>query len=249
MGRQSVNVPALRMGISVCCFFCGVAVPIAVAASPRAATIINPRSATVVSGGDVQFVATVAGKPVDAMTWYVNGIAGGSPAVGAISVNGLYTAPPVSTPCTFLITTYSNWKELSSRSALAEGQVTTTSHPLVAKYTFLAPPESTVQIQFGPDENYGQERWEQRAGPHGGEVDTLVAGMRANSLYHMRAQLKLADGSLFWDDDHTLATGSIPTDRLPTITATTMPGQAPQPGVELVDAVQPPVPTEWRSRF
>jgi arylsulfate sulfotransferase len=242
-----MNVPALRLSVLLCIILCGIAVVQSAHADSRSlAPVISPRSAAVLCGGSIQFTASVAGKPAGDMKWYVNGIAGGSPLVGTISSSGLYTAPAVSAPGTFLITGVSNSEEPFSKSAvvtvLEEGRVTPTSHPLVAKYAFLAPPGSTVQIQFGPDTNYGRETWAQSAPPEGGEVDILVAGMRADTLYHMRAEVRLASGGLFFDDDHTYTTGEIPTGRLPIITATSTPGQVPQAGVELIDATLPPVP-------
>ena len=56
---------------------------------------------TVSGGGDVrlgstaQFAATVTGETSSAVTWQVNGINGGSAAVGTISAAGLYTPPAV----------------------------------------------------------------------------------------------------------------------------------------------------------
>ncbi|HYL86762.1 MAG TPA: aryl-sulfate sulfotransferase [Candidatus Angelobacter sp.] len=243
-----MKVTALRLNVSICIILYGIAVrsQSVHANFPSLAPVISPRSAAVLSGGSIQFAASVAGKPVEELTWYVNGIAGGSPAVGTISSSGLYTAPAVSTPGTFLISGVLNPEGTLSKSAvvtlLAEGQVTPTSHPLVAKYAFLAPPGSTVQVQFGPDTDYGRETWEQRAPEDGGEVDILVAGMRASTLYHMRARVRLAHGGLLLDEDHTFVTGSIPVDRMPAIAATTTPGEAPQAGVELIDASLPPVP-------
>jgi len=125
---------------------------------------------------------------------------------------------------------------------LTAGRVTPTAHPLVANYAFLAPPRSTVQIQFGLDGHYERETWEQSAPLEGGEVNILVAGMRANSVYHMRAKVRMADGDILFDEDHTFVTGGIPSDRMPTITATSTPGEVPQAGVELIDETLPPVP-------
>ncbi|HEY6947087.1 MAG TPA: aryl-sulfate sulfotransferase [Candidatus Acidoferrum sp.] len=158
----------------------------------------------------------------------------------------LHLPPGASAPQAYLITAAPRLEGPRSKTnlitALPEGSVTPTKHPLVAQYALLAPPGSTVQIQFGTDENYGRETSEQKAPPGGGEVDILVAGMRANTLYHMRAQVTLADGRLIFDSDHTFTTGDIPSGRLPTITAETVPEQVPQPGVELIDATLPVVP-------
>lgn len=58
------------------------------------AIVLSP-SASIVRPGNpaVQFTATVTGASSSAVTWSVNGIAGGSSAVGLIDANGQYTAP------------------------------------------------------------------------------------------------------------------------------------------------------------
>jgi uncharacterized protein (DUF1800 family) len=54
-------------------------------------------------GATAQFTATVTGEANTAVTWQVNGTAGGSAAVGAISSSGLYT-PPAAIPATNPVT-------------------------------------------------------------------------------------------------------------------------------------------------
>ena len=55
---------------------------------------ITPTSATVLVGtGTQSFTATVANSTNTAVTWTVNGIAGGNATVGTVSSAGLYTAP------------------------------------------------------------------------------------------------------------------------------------------------------------
>ena len=69
-------------------------------------------------------------------------------------------------------------------------------------------------------------------------MSTLVAGMLANSTYHVRATLQFANGVTYIDSDHVFATGTLPADKVPTLTATTFPGMMPQSGVELLDLVK-----------
>jgi uncharacterized protein (DUF1800 family) len=60
--------------------------------APLNQLVVTPPTA-VVRGGDSQpFAAQVNGKAV-AVSWMVNGVAGGSAATGTISVSGVYTAP------------------------------------------------------------------------------------------------------------------------------------------------------------
>lgn len=61
--------------------------------APIPVVTISPASAIVAAGGQQQFQASVANTQNTAVTWQVNNIAGGSPAVGTISSAGLYVAP------------------------------------------------------------------------------------------------------------------------------------------------------------
>ena len=62
--------------------------------NPPAVTVtISPASANVRAGASQQFTQTVSGSSNQAVTWEVNGTAGGSAATGTISVGGLYSAP------------------------------------------------------------------------------------------------------------------------------------------------------------
>jgi hypothetical protein len=55
--------------------------------------MVAPPSANVRAGATQSFSATVTGSSNTSVNWQVNGVAGGSAAVGAISSSGLYTAP------------------------------------------------------------------------------------------------------------------------------------------------------------
>ncbi len=57
-----------------------------------ASIIVSPSAAALATLGTCQFAAIVSGSSSTAVTWSVNGIAGGNPAVGTIDANGLYTA-------------------------------------------------------------------------------------------------------------------------------------------------------------
>ncbi len=74
-------------------------------------------------------------------------------------------------------------------------------------------------------------------------MSLFVAGMKANTLYHLRGLVQFSDGTEFLDTDQTFTTGAIPFAQLPTITATTTPGKTPQSGVELLDLVPASSPT------
>ena len=66
--------------------------------------VINPNEASVLDGDSVQFTATVIVPGNDQeVIWSVNGVEGGSNALGGITEAGLYTAPP-DPPATFEVT-------------------------------------------------------------------------------------------------------------------------------------------------
>ena len=54
---------------------------------------VSPTSASVAIGQNAQFSAKVANTNNSAVTWGVNGVAGGNPSLGTIDGSGLYTAP------------------------------------------------------------------------------------------------------------------------------------------------------------
>lgn len=54
---------------------------------------LTPNTAIIAPSATQQFTATVTGSDNTAVSWNVDGIAGGSSAVGTIDANGLYTAP------------------------------------------------------------------------------------------------------------------------------------------------------------
>ncbi len=71
-------------------------------------------------------------------------------------------------------------------------------------------------------------------------MNIFVAGMLANSTYHMQATLQFGPGVSFVDADHAFATGTLPAAALPKLTVTTTAGMTPQSGVELLDLISIP---------
>jgi arylsulfate sulfotransferase len=112
--------------------------------------------------------------------------------------------------------------------------VASTRNPQVARYTIRPQRPADVEVQFGPDTNYGLHTWTQFA--DGTQpVSILVAGMRADTAYHLRAVVHFRGGPVVNDMDHTFTTGHMRARLVPHITAHTTPGATPQPGVELVN--------------
>ncbi|MFY9908389.1 MAG: aryl-sulfate sulfotransferase [Candidatus Sulfotelmatobacter sp.] len=95
--------------------------------------------------------------------------------------------------------------------ALADGSITSTQNPLVAVYTVAAACPGQVMVEFGPTTSYGRTTpWS----PINGNEDStsvLVAGMRASTTYHMRAQVRCSNGATSTSPDKTFTTGPIPT--------------------------------------
>jgi arylsulfate sulfotransferase len=118
------------------------------------------------------------------------------------------------------------------------GAVTHTQNPLVAQYTVSGPAGSTMAVEFGPDTNYGFITSAITATAP--TVSVLVAGMKENSTYHMRAVVTHTDGSKEFDNDHPFTTGTAPSGRIPVMAVTLPSGGSPTPGVELVSLNPPP---------
>src|SRR5579863_3262881 len=205
-----------------------------------AAVTISPQTAFVPAGQVQQFTATVTNESTTTVTWSVNGTAGGNATVGVIDANGNYTAPAVTQNASAMITATSTADTSKSATAtanvVANGVVTSTQNVQVASYTITPPATANVSIQFGPDTTYGLNTWQQPSASGGGPVTILVAGMKMNTAYHMRANVTFADGTQFNDIDHTFTTGTVHAAHLPQLTITTpTAGATPQPVFELLD--------------
>lgn len=133
----------------------------------------------------------------------------------------------------------SNNQRLQLRASgvqLEAGQsiLSSTDNPLVARYTYAPQTAGDVSIQFGLDTTYGQQTSTQTVAA-GAPVTFLVAGMQANSTYHMQAVVSTGGASTSTDTDHSFTTSSFPADRLPSLTVTT--NGTPQPGIEFMNPV------------
>ncbi|AXC13243.1 arylsulfate sulfotransferase [Acidisarcina polymorpha] len=122
-------------------------------------------------------------------------------------------------------------------TSVQPGNVSATGNPLVASYEFTPNRAAQVSVQFGTDTSYGLSTSSQQTTENGNSVVILVAGMIANTTYHMRAVAQFADGTTENDYDHTFTTGSLPSGLIPSSTVTPTSGMTPQPGIELVDMI------------
>ncbi|HEX5423020.1 MAG TPA: aryl-sulfate sulfotransferase [Candidatus Acidoferrales bacterium] len=199
---------------------------------PPVTVTLSPSPAFVGSAQTVQLTANVTGDS-SGVTWSVAGASGGT-----IDANGNFTAPAVTQNATATVTATSKRDTTKSATAtvniIAPGTVANTNNPQVAQYTINPPADAKVSIQFGPDTSYGLTTWTQPTPSGGGPTSIYVAGMRANTPYHMRAVMQFSAGATVNDADHTFTTGAIPSANLPSITASTTAGMTPQSGVELL---------------
>jgi arylsulfate sulfotransferase len=204
-------------------------------APPPPITIsISPQAAAVGTGQSTQFRVTT--NDTAGVTW--------SATSGTIDASGYYAAPSGALSATVTVTATSKKDPTKSASAtvnvVAPGTVAATANVQVAQYTIAPAGAGDVSVQFGQDTSYGLTTWMQPVPQGGGVVSLFVAGMKANTLYHLRGVVRFGDGSQFLDADKTFTTQSLPATQLPTITATTTAGMAPQSGVEMLDLVYEP---------
>lgn len=192
------------------------------------------------TGATTQFVG---GGDSAGVTWSVaSGSSGNTGATGTIDASGKYTAPSGAQSITVTIVATSKTDPTESALAfvnvVAPGVFITTNNPQVAQYTVSPAASANVSVQFGLNSTYGLTTWNQPTSAQGGTVSLYVAGMKANTLYHMRGVVQFSDGTEFMDQDQTFTTGTLPAAKLPNFTVTTSTGMTPQSGVELVDFTQ-----------
>jgi len=204
----------------------------------RAEIFVTPRN-PVIGASQTQLFSVEGVQAMSELVWLVNGIAGGNASVGTIDSFGNYTAPALTENGEVRVSVETKrgreQSEFDLVTIIAPGQIAPTNNPQVARYTITPLVGAKVHIEFGLDSTYGFTTWDRPAQSAGSPVDVLVAGMRANTTYHMRAFFKLPNGGEFDDVDHTFTTGAISAAILPTLTTITTPGQTPQSGVELLD--------------
>ena len=133
-------------------------------------------------------------------------------------------------------------------AVMTAGTVTATANPQVALYTITPPYAGNVTVNFGSTTSYGKQTWNVATPSGGGPVSIEVAGMLANTAYHLQAAFTPADGVTATDVDHTFTTGAVPLmggpqftgQKLPQLTATIPAGMKPQPGIEFITGVAGP---------
>jgi arylsulfate sulfotransferase len=210
--------------------FCGILFATGCASNAPTTVAISPQIAAIGAGQTMQFTPIVTNDS-SGVTW--------SATAGSIDANGIYTAPSQSSTITVTATSVKNKSKTATAkvNVVAPGQVASTANVQVASFTIAPAAPGNVSVQFGTDTNYGLTTWTQPVPAGGGAVSLFVAGMKGNTLYHMRGVVQFADGTQYMDLDQTFTT-AFPALQLPVVKATTTPGMTPQSGVELLDLVQ-----------
>jgi hypothetical protein len=217
------------------------------AAGGSGSVTISPQYAALSPGQTVRF--TASGEGAAQLEWLVNDVAGGSAATGTVDSSGNYTAPAsvAQSENVSITVELASSPQQSNATAVASiivpGLIYPTANPQVVQYSIYLPAPGNVAIQFGPTTAYGLNTW-RVATPtsNGGQVNIYVAGMLAQTLYHMRAQVALNDGATLNDPDHdhfasgsSLVTGSPPVTSPVVVTGS----GTPQPGIEMWNTILP----------
>jgi hypothetical protein len=106
---------------------------------PAISMSISPQTSSVLLGNSQNFAATVSDTTNSAVTWSVNGVAGGSASTGKVSTSGTYTAPAdLPSPAVVQVTATS----VADPTKSATAQVTITSDVALA----IVPPSASVEL-------------------------------------------------------------------------------------------------------
>jgi arylsulfate sulfotransferase len=137
--------------------------------------------------------------------------------------------------------------------SLAQGTVSSTKNPLVALYTIGPACPGQIMVEFGPTTNYGRTTaWSPMQGNYV-PISVLVAGMRASTTYHMRAEVQCNNGTKSTSPDETFTTGRLPSSYLtfprlvvsrpnPSLSSTE------NPGIEYIDVTVGNTPALFTDR-
>jgi arylsulfate sulfotransferase len=226
--------------VSVCMVVAVFEVSCASSPSTALPVSISPSAVALSPDQSIQFQATLPGL---VRVWSVNGVQSGNATVGTVDERGKYTAPSAAQSIAVIITASGSNSSVSAQAfVVAPGTIVPTNNPQVALYTITPPAAANVTVQFGLTTNYGLTTGTQQSSVVGGPVGTFIAGMLANTTYHMQATLQFGGGVAFTDIDHTFTTGVLSAAAIPTLTASTTAGMTPQSGVELLDLIPGNVP-------
>src|SRR5579862_1442672 len=128
--------------------------------------------------------------------------------------------------------------------------VSKSQNPLVANVTVMTSCAGQAMVEFGEDTTYGRTTSWYPVSGNFLQSSILVAGMKASTLYHMRAQLNCG-GAQTPSQDMTFTTGPLPALAFPTVTVS-RPNSAlstsENPGIESVDITIADTPAFFTDR-
>lgn len=125
----------------------------------------------------------------------------------------------------------------SGSHRMLSGRVESTKNPQVASYTIAPSAPADVSIDVNDGSQPGFSTWARRAAGNGAPVTILVAGMRANTRYALRARVHYLDGADVEDTVHWFKTGALPKWASKVkLSVAEAPGAVPEPGLELVNS-------------
>jgi arylsulfate sulfotransferase len=152
--------------------------------------------------------------------------------------------------CICIVCTLTSLGCLGNFKPLPVTSVVATANPLVAQYSIRDVHAGfTAWVEFGNDTSYGRQTSVMTSSVTtfpGQTLNILVAGMKPETTYHMRAHVD-RPGASWVDQDQTFTTGAItpppsPTGlsvQMPSISVSTrVPGLTPAPGVEFLSMSQ-----------
>jgi hypothetical protein len=174
---------------------------------------ISPASATLAPSGTQQFTSTIQGLTNTAVTWSVDGVAGGNAASGTITSTGFYTAPSALGPHTVTATSVAQ----STASAAASVVVANLANDAVLTYhnddardgaylqEVTLAPSNVNSTQFGKllaypvdGQIYAQPLYISALSIAGGMHDVVFVETQSNSVYAFDADATASNPMTFW---------------------------------------------------
>jgi hypothetical protein len=174
---------------------------------------VSPTSATLAPSGTQQFTSTIQGLTNTAVTWSVDGVAGGNANSGTISSAGLYTAPSSMGPHTVTATSAAEPADSAAASVvvanLAASAVLTYHNDDARDGADLEEvnltPTNVNSTQFGKllaypvdGQIYAQPLYMSGLSIAGGTHDVVFVETQSNSVYAFDADATASSPTTFW---------------------------------------------------
>ena len=187
---------------------------ISASASADAFTLaVSPTSVVLAPSGTQQFTDTIQGLTNTAVTWSVDGVAGGNTTMGTITSAGLYTAPPSMGPHTVTATSVEEPADSAAASVvlanLAPHAVLTYHNDDARDGAYVQEvtltPQNVNSTQFGKlltypvdGQIYAQPLYMSALNIAGGTHDVVFVETQNNSVYAFDADATASNPTTFW---------------------------------------------------